>query len=201
MYMQDPWDVNDAVGHRRWILFPPTRRMGTGGPLQAPARLVRPATTAERRCTKTAGLQAPPRDMNRLTARCRRPPAGDTDASTVAPWDPMSTFTGSNTLWIMDTLGPRPDTRDEFVAWCVRPGLCLSQGCASPSPFSSSAGRLRQNLIPAAPRVRADSSVIRPCPRTPSPNAAGRPQAGCRARSSPPAGASRSRTPTSAAPK
>jgi uncharacterized protein YkwD len=29
-YMMDPGSGNSAVGHRRWILFPPTRQMGTG---------------------------------------------------------------------------------------------------------------------------------------------------------------------------
>jgi len=29
-YMQDPGDGNDAVGHRRWILYPQTQTMGTG---------------------------------------------------------------------------------------------------------------------------------------------------------------------------
>ena len=29
-YILDPGDNNGAVGHRRWILYPPTRQMGTG---------------------------------------------------------------------------------------------------------------------------------------------------------------------------
>lgn len=29
-YMVDPGSANSAVGHRRWILYPPTRTMGTG---------------------------------------------------------------------------------------------------------------------------------------------------------------------------
>jgi len=30
LYMQDPGSGNTAGGHRRWILYPPTRQMGTG---------------------------------------------------------------------------------------------------------------------------------------------------------------------------
>ncbi|MCB0084787.1 MAG: CAP domain-containing protein, partial [Caldilineaceae bacterium] len=29
-YIRDPGDNNDAVGHRRWLLFPQTRFMGSG---------------------------------------------------------------------------------------------------------------------------------------------------------------------------
>ncbi len=65
-YIYDPGDGNYAVGHRRWILYPQTRQMGTG--------------------------DIPPRDGY--------PPA--------------------NALWVfdLDTMwGPRPETRDDFVAW------------------------------------------------------------------------------------
>lgn len=29
-FMQDPGEQNTEVGHRRWILYPQTRQMGTG---------------------------------------------------------------------------------------------------------------------------------------------------------------------------
>lgn len=42
-YMQDPGGGNHAVGHRRWILYPHTQRMGTG---DLPARDGYPASNA-----------------------------------------------------------------------------------------------------------------------------------------------------------
>ncbi len=64
LYIQDPGTGNGFVGHRRWILYPPTQTMGTGD---------LPAT----------GGQA------------------------------------ANALWMFDssTWGPRPATREEYVAW------------------------------------------------------------------------------------
>jgi hypothetical protein len=65
-YIYDPGGGNYFVGHRRWILYPPTQFMGTG---DIPARDGRPA---------------------------------------------------SNALWVFDQAnmrGPRPETRETFVAW------------------------------------------------------------------------------------
>jgi hypothetical protein len=64
-YIEDPGDGNDAVGHRRWVLYPQTQQMGVG-------------------------------DI---------PPA--------------SGYPAANALWVFDSnlSGPRPATREEFVAW------------------------------------------------------------------------------------
>ena len=65
-YIEDPGAVNKAVGHRRWILYPQTNRMGTGDI---------PATNG---------------------------------------------FFSANSLWTFDPdtyNSPRPELRDEFVAW------------------------------------------------------------------------------------
>ena len=64
-YIKEPGSNNYAVGHRRWVLYPQTKFMGTG-------------------------------DV---------PAAGGHEAA--------------NALWLFDVniIGPRPDTRDEFVAW------------------------------------------------------------------------------------
>lgn len=65
LYMEDPGGSNQAVGHRRWILYPQTREMGTGD----------------------------------IPGASSHPPA-----NALVVFD--------NNLW-----GPRPPTRDEFVAW------------------------------------------------------------------------------------
>ncbi len=65
-YIYDPGEGNYPVGHRRWILYPQTRQMGTG--------------------------DIPPRDG----------------------------YPAANALWVFDRdamWGPRPQTRDDFVAW------------------------------------------------------------------------------------
>ncbi len=65
-YMYDPGSGNYPVGHRRWILYPQTRFMGTG-------------------------------DV-----------------------PPSSGYAAANALWVFDSAnmwGPRPDTREAFVAW------------------------------------------------------------------------------------
>jgi hypothetical protein len=65
-YMYDPGDGNYFVGHRRWILYPQSRFLGTGD------------------IPPTAG------------------------------------YAPANALWVFDQdnmWGPRPETRDEFVAW------------------------------------------------------------------------------------
>jgi hypothetical protein len=65
-YIQDPGGGNYAVGHRRWILYPQTKYMGTG---DIPSQ---------------------------------------------------SGYPSSNALWVFDTehmWGPRPETRETFVAW------------------------------------------------------------------------------------
>jgi uncharacterized protein YkwD len=64
-YMKDPGASNDAVGHRRWILYPQTRVMGSG---DVPATGSYPASN--------------------------------------------SLVVFSENMW-----DPRPDTRDDFVAW------------------------------------------------------------------------------------
>lgn len=66
MYMMDWGPGNDAVGHRRWILYPQTQEMGTGD----------------------------------------------------VPY--VNSYPSANALWVFDLLhmgGPRPETRDGFVAW------------------------------------------------------------------------------------
>ncbi len=64
-YVRDPGSGNYFVGHRRWVLYPQTKIMGTG--------------------------DIPPADG----------------------------YPASNALWVFDgnTFGPRPETREEFVAW------------------------------------------------------------------------------------
>ncbi len=65
-YVYDPGSGNDFVGHRRWILYPQTRFMGTG-------------------------------DV-----------------------PPQSGYPAANALWVFDSAnmwGPRPTTREAFVAW------------------------------------------------------------------------------------
>jgi uncharacterized protein YkwD len=64
-YMRDAGSGNYFVGHRRWVLYPQTKVMGTG--------------------------DIPPADG----------------------------YPASNALWVFDgnTFGPRPDTREQFVAW------------------------------------------------------------------------------------
>ena len=65
-YVNDPGTTNTAVGHRRWILYPQTRYMGSG------------------------------------------------DIPYVANYSP------ANALWVFDLdnlWGPRPETREAFVAW------------------------------------------------------------------------------------
>jgi len=64
-YIRDPGTSNYAVGHRRWILYPQTKLMGTG--------------------------DIPPADG----------------------------YLPANALWVIDSnySTPRPDTREEFVAW------------------------------------------------------------------------------------
>lgn len=65
-YVRDPGSGNYFVGHRRWILYPQTRYMGTG-------------------------------DI-----------------------PPQSGYPGAQALWVFDRdnmWGPRPDTREPFVAW------------------------------------------------------------------------------------
>ncbi|MCU0520756.1 MAG: CAP domain-containing protein [Anaerolineae bacterium] len=73
-YIYDPGSGNYAVGHRRWILYPQTRTMGTG--------------------------DIPPADG----------------------------YPPSNALWVFDAnlWGPRPETREAFVAW-PPPGYVPSQ--------------------------------------------------------------------------
>lgn len=68
-YMRDNGDTNAAVGHRRWLLQPKTRSIGTG-------------------------------DV----------PGGQVDGK--LQW-------GANALWVtdVDQASPRPQVRDEFVAW------------------------------------------------------------------------------------
>ncbi len=65
LYMEDPGGSNQALGHRRWILYPQTRVMGSG---DIPGRAGHPAINA------------------------------------------LVVF--DDQMW-----GPRPPTRDEFVAW------------------------------------------------------------------------------------
>jgi uncharacterized protein YkwD len=65
-YVYDPGSNNYPVGHRRWILYPQTRYMGTG-------------------------------DL-----------------------PPQNGYSGANALWVFDSAnmwGPRPATREAFVAW------------------------------------------------------------------------------------
>lgn len=65
-YIYDPGSGNYPVGHRRWILYPQTKFMGTG-------------------------------DI-----------------------PPSSGYSPANALWVFDSAnmwGPRPDTRESFVAW------------------------------------------------------------------------------------
>lgn len=64
-YIADNGSGNYAVGHRRWVLHPPTQHMGTGDIPQTPG------------------------------------------------------YPAANALWVFDpnVWGPRPSTRDDFVAW------------------------------------------------------------------------------------